>query len=76
VIVLWLPRACGIAAASPRSLLDADEHYAEAIAATVDTIDQLLAGELDRVTVQPDGQTMLSAPKPLIKTQPRVWSGA
>jgi hypothetical protein len=60
----------------PRSLLDADEHYAEAIAATVDTIDQLLAGELDRVTVQPDGQTMLSAPQPLIKTQPRVWSGA
>ena len=28
-IVLWLARACGIAAPSPRSLLDADEHYAE-----------------------------------------------
>jgi len=28
-IILWLARACGIAAASPRSLLDADEHYAE-----------------------------------------------
>jgi len=61
-IVLWLARACGIAAPSPQSLLDADEHYAETVAAAVDTIDQLLAGELDRVTVQPDGQIMLSAP--------------
>src|SRR5437016_4471083 len=75
-IVLWLARACGIAAPgtaalSPRSLLDADEHYAEAVVpetgvAAVDTIDQLLAGELDRVTVQPDGQMMLSAPQPLV----------
>ena len=32
----------------------------------VDTIDQLLAGELDRVTVQPDGQMMLSAPRPFV----------
>ena len=28
-IVLWLARACGIAAPSPRSLLEADEHFAE-----------------------------------------------
>ncbi len=65
-IVLWLARACGIAAASPRSLLDADEHYAETVVAAVDRIDQLLAGELDRVTVQPDGQMMLSAPQPFV----------
>ena len=65
-IVLWLARACGIAAPSPRSLLDADEHYAETVVAAVETIDQLLAGELDRVTVQPDGQMMLSAPQPLV----------
>ena len=65
-IVLWLARACGIAAPSPRSLFDADEHYAETVVAAVDTIDQLLAGELDRVTVQPDGQMMLSAPQPLV----------
>src|SRR5258708_874245 len=32
--------------------------------AAMDTIDQLLAGEFDRVTVQPDGQMMLSAPPP------------
>ena len=51
-IVLWLARACGIAAPSPRSLIDADEHYAETVVAAVDTIDRLLAGELDRVTVQ------------------------
>ena len=63
-IVLWLAHACGVAAPSPRSLLDADEHFAETVVATVDTIDQLLAGELDRVTVQPDGQMMLSAPRP------------
>jgi hypothetical protein len=70
-IVLWLARACGIAAPgidalSPRSLIDADEHYAETVVAAVDTIDQLLAGELDRVTVQPDGQMMLSAPQPVV----------
>ena len=65
-IVLWLARACGVAAPSPRSLLDADEHYAETVVAAVDTIDQLLAGEHDRVTVQPDGQMMLSAPQPVV----------
>src|SRR5262249_36164600 len=67
-IVLWLARACGVVAASPRSLLDADEHYAEAVfvetgVQAVDTIDQLLAGEVDRLTVQPDGQMTLSAPQ-------------
>ncbi|HEY2444231.1 MAG TPA: hypothetical protein VGI20_00645, partial [Rhizomicrobium sp.] len=70
-IVLWLARACGVAAPSPRSLLDADEHYAETIyaetgVAAADAIDQLLAGEFDRVTVQPDGQIMLSAPQPVL----------
>jgi len=61
-IVLCLAHACGIAAPSPRSLLDADEYFAETVVATVDSIDQLLAGEVDRVTVQPDGQMTLSAP--------------
>jgi cytidylyltransferase-like protein len=69
-IVLWLARACGVVAPSPRSLLDADEHYAETVLPPVDvptdTIDQLLAGEVDRVTVQPDGQMMLSAPQPVV----------
>ena len=65
-IVLWLARACGIAAPSPRSVLDADEHYTETVVAAVDRIDQLLAGEHDRVTVQPDGQLMLSAPQPFV----------
>jgi hypothetical protein len=65
-IVLWLARACGIAAPSPKSLLDADEHYGEMAVAAVDAIDQLLAGQLDRVTVQPDGQVMLSAPQPSV----------
>ena len=65
-IVLWLARACGVAAPSPRSLLDADEYYAEMVVAAVDTIDQLVAGEHDRVTVQPDGQMMLSAPQPFV----------
>jgi hypothetical protein len=64
--VLWLARACAIAAPSPQSLLDADEYYAETLAATVDTIDQLLAGEIDRVTVQPDGQMLLLAPQPVV----------
>jgi hypothetical protein len=62
-IVLWLAHACGIPAASPRSLLEADEQFAETVVATVDSIDQLLAGEVDRVTAQPDGQMTLSAPQ-------------
>ncbi len=65
-IVLWLAKACGIAAPSPRSLLDADEHFAETVVATSDVIDQLLAGAFDRVTAQPDGQMMLSAPRPVV----------
>lgn len=65
-IVLWLARACGVIAPSPRSLLDADEHYAEAVPAAVDMIDQLVAGECERVTVQPDGRMTLSAPQPVV----------
>jgi nicotinic acid mononucleotide adenylyltransferase/nicotinamide mononucleotide (NMN) deamidase PncC len=65
-IVLWLAHACGVVAPSPLSLLDADEHFEETVVATVDIIDQLLAGEVDRVTVQPDGQMMLSAPLPVV----------
>ncbi len=70
-IVLWLARACGIAAPSPQSLIDADEHYAETVyaktaVAAADAIDRLLAGDVDRVTVQPDGQMTLSAPPPLL----------
>jgi hypothetical protein len=65
-IILWLSQACGVAAPSPRSLLDADEHYAEAVIDTTDAIDQLVAGEINRVTAQPDGQLMLSAPTPVM----------
>ena len=65
-VVLWLARACGIAAPSPRSLLDADESFAETVVATIDMIAQLLAGALDRVTARPDGQMMLSAPVPSV----------
>lgn len=65
-IILWLAQACGVPAASPRSLLDADEQYAETVVATVDTIERLVAGEVNRVTVQPDGQTVLSAPSPSV----------
>src|SRR3974390_3533100 len=54
-IVLWLARACGVAAPSPRSLLDADEHFAETVVPAIDNIDRLLAGGLDRLTVHPDG---------------------
>jgi hypothetical protein len=65
-IVLWLAHACGVVAPSPRGLLDTDEHFAEAVDASLDTIDQLLAGEFDRITAQPDGQMMLSAPQPVV----------
>jgi len=65
-IILWLAQACGIAAPSPRSLLDADEEFSESAVGTGDNIDQLLAGEVNRVTVQPDGRVMLSAPVPAV----------
>src|SRR5579862_1164041 len=66
-IILWLARACEVDAPSPRSLFEADEAYAEtAAAAAPDTIERLLAGDLDRVTVQPDGQMMLSAPQSFV----------
>lgn len=65
-IVLWLARACGVAAPSPSALLDADEHFAEAVSTAADSIDRLLAGGLDRVTAQPDGQMVLAAPTPLV----------
>ncbi|MBV9584413.1 MAG: hypothetical protein JO213_05955 [Alphaproteobacteria bacterium] len=65
-IVLWLARACGVAAPSPQSLCDADEHFTETTVASGELIDQLLGGGVDRVTVQPDGQMMLSAPQPVV----------
>jgi hypothetical protein len=73
-IVLWLARGCGVAAPSPRSLFDADERYAETVVSPADTradtsvdhIHQLLAGEVERVTVQPDGQMAVSAPQPVV----------
>lgn len=65
-IVLWLAHACGVDAPSPRSLLDADEIFEETVVAAPDAIDRLLAGEVDRVTVRPDGQMLLSAPRPLV----------
>jgi nicotinic acid mononucleotide adenylyltransferase len=65
-IVLWLARVCGIEAPSPRSLLDADELFAEAVAEPVDAIDRLVLGGLNRLSVQPDGQMTLAAPSPLV----------
>ena len=62
-IILWLARACGIAAPSPRSLLDEDESFAETVVAKADIFDRFLAGEFDRITAQPDGQLMVSAPR-------------
>lgn len=64
VIILWLARGCGVSAPSPRSLLDPDEQFEEAITAAVDSVDQLLTGRVDRVTAQPDGQLALAAPRP------------
>ena len=65
-IVLFLARCCGVAGPSPQSLLDADEHYAETVVAAADTIERLVAGAVDRVTVQPDGQMVLAAAQPSV----------
>src|SRR5580700_9255994 len=65
-IVLFLAQSCGVAAPAVRSVLDLDEKFEETVVANVDSIDQLVAGEVDRVTVQPDGQMTLSAPAPAL----------
>lgn len=65
-IVLFLAQGCGVAGVSPRSLLDADERFEETVVATSDAIDHLVAGALDRLTAQPDGQLLLSAPPPAL----------
>jgi hypothetical protein len=65
-IVLFLAQGCGVDAPSPRSLLDADEQFAQTVVSTEDHIDRLLTGALDRVTAQPDGQLTLSAPQPVV----------
>ncbi len=65
-IVLWLAQACGVIAPSPRSLMDADEVFEETIVGSGDSIEQLVAGELSRVTALPDGQLALSAPQPSV----------
>lgn len=70
-IILWLAKACGIAVPSVRSLLQVDEHCAEAVVAAQDSIDQLLAGAFDRLTVHPDGQMVLQAP-----TSPVLFPGS
>jgi nicotinic acid mononucleotide adenylyltransferase len=62
-IILWLAHACGVAAPSPRNLLDADEKFTEAVVANVNILDRFLAGEFDRLTAQPDGQLVVSAPR-------------
>ncbi len=72
-IVLWLAQACGLAAPSPRSLLDADEHFSEISVVPEDLIDRLVAGEVDRVTVQPDGRMLLSSAPPPALTVSRLF---
>jgi len=65
-VILWLARACGVAAPSPGSLLDSDEQGLEARDANPDTIDALLTGSVDRVTALPDGQLVHTAPPPAV----------
>ncbi len=63
-IVLWLARACGVEAPSPQTLLDADEHYTETPLAASDAIDRLIGAEIDRISVRPTGEQLLTAPAP------------
>jgi hypothetical protein len=62
-IVLFLAQGCGVEGPSVRSVLDADEHFAETVVAAGDLIDRLLTDEFDRITAQPDGQLVASAPQ-------------
>lgn len=65
-ILLWLARGCGVAAPSPAALLDPDEEFSETFLGAADAVDHLVAGTVQRVTVQPDGQLALSAPPPVV----------
>ena len=65
-IILFLARACGVAAPAPATLLDADETFTEVHTRSTDAIDDLVGGGVSRVTAQPDGQLLLSAPRPPI----------
>lgn len=63
-IILWLAKACGVAAPPVQSLLGPDEHFVEVDVTAAGTIDALLAGSIDRVTALPDGQLHLAAAPP------------
>jgi hypothetical protein len=64
-VLLWLARACGVEAPSPRVLLDADEPLTEDCSPG-DPIGELLASGVDRLTVWPDGTIETSAPPPRV----------
>ncbi len=65
-IVLFMARACGVDAPSARALLDPDEYYAETTMAAAAAFDRLVAGTIERATVRPDGQALLSEPPPAL----------
>lgn len=64
MILLWLARACGVAAPGPAELLDPDEAFAAGTIAAGDAVEGLLAGHLARVTALPDGQLTVAAAAP------------
>ena len=63
-IVLSLAHACGAAAPAPETLLGPGDGATRASVRATSPIEQLVAGALDRVTVQPDGQITQGAPAP------------
>ncbi len=64
VILLALAGACGVSAPPPESALGAGDHLARASLPSRSPIDQLLAGDIARVTACPDGRLTRSAPVP------------
>jgi nicotinic acid mononucleotide adenylyltransferase/nicotinamide mononucleotide (NMN) deamidase PncC len=65
-IVLCLARACGIEAPAPESVIAHDERHSARTVAASDPIEKLMAGELERVTVWPDGQMVPAASPPSV----------
>lgn len=64
VITLCLARGCDVAAPSPSSLLAPAERWTHTSLPASSSIDELLSGAIERVTVGPDGQLRPSAPLP------------
>src|SRR5262245_49652214 len=63
-IVLGLARRCAVDAPAPETVVGAGDHLTRASLPPTSPIDQLVMGQIARLTVGPDGQMTRSSPVP------------